>query len=256
MIKKSLNIILLTSLVSVSVYAVEIKTDADAVNIAGKQRMYSQRMIKDYAMVGMENTFGDPKNDLQKTADAFSDGLTSLKTYTKDAKIQEKIKETESFWKDVKKELLATPDKNKALQLRSNTDKLFLLSNEITGMLSGEKSKNIVNISGKQRMLSQKMASLYMFKVWNIDGDTKFDSSLKETMNEFKDNHSILKEYKENTPEIKKNLSKVSRYFKFFEIMSKSKSKFVPSLIYKKSNDILKKMNETTKLYVIIKGGK
>ena len=36
----------------------------------------------------------------------------------------------------------------------------------------------------------------------------------------------------------------------FFEMMSRSKSKFIPSLIYKKSNDILKKMNEVTELYV------
>jgi len=35
-------------------------------NVAGKQRMYTQIMIRDYAMVGMENTFGNPKKDLAK----------------------------------------------------------------------------------------------------------------------------------------------------------------------------------------------
>ncbi len=41
--------------------------------------------------------------------------------------------------------------------------------------------------------------------------------------------------------------------FMFFEMMSKSKSKFVPTLIYKKSNDILANMNSATQSYVALK---
>jgi len=256
MIKKSIKYIFISSILSSSIFAIEITNNATVINIAGKQRMYSQRLIKDYAMIGMGNTFGNPKEDLKTTINSFSDGLNSLNSYVKDEKIKKKIKETNDFWEGLKKELSQNPNKEKALKLREDTDKLFKLSNEITNMLSKNKNKNIINISGKQRMLSQKMASLYMFKVWNIEGDTKFENSLKETMKEFKSNQEILENFEKNTDEINKNLKNVKRNFKFFEMMSKSNSKFTPSLIYKKSNDILKKMNETTKLYVNLKGGK
>jgi hypothetical protein len=52
--------------------------------------------------------------------------------------------------------------------------------------------------------------------------------------------------------EIKVLLSKVKRSFMFFEMMSRSKSKFVPTLIYKKSNDILVNMNRVTQKYVAL----
>jgi len=47
-------------------------------------------------------------------------------------------------------------------------------------------------------------------------------------------------------------LNKAKRSFMFFEFMNRSKKKFIPSLIYKKSNDILKNMNRVTGLYTQI----
>jgi hypothetical protein len=55
-----------------------------------------------------------------------------------------------------------------------------------------------------------------------------------------------------NTDEIKTLLAKVKRSFMFFEMMSRSKSKFIPTLIYKKSNDILTNMNSATQKYVAL----
>ena len=36
-------------------YSMEIKSLAQAVDVAGKQRMYSQKLLKDYVMIGMKN---------------------------------------------------------------------------------------------------------------------------------------------------------------------------------------------------------
>jgi len=55
-----------------------------------------------------------------------------------------------------------------------------------------------------------------------------------------------------NTKEITTLLAKVKRSFIFFEMMNRSKSKFVPTLIYKKSNDILHNMDRVTILYTEI----
>jgi hypothetical protein len=97
-------------------------------------------------------------------------------------------------------------------------------------------------------MLSQRMASLYMLKVWNVE-DANFKQKMKDAIALFKTSLTKLNDYKQNTPEIKTLLKKVKRNFMFFEMMNRSKSKFIPSLIYKKSNDILKDMNTITGLY-------
>jgi hypothetical protein len=87
-----------------------------------------------------------------------------------------------------------------------------------------------------------------MLKVWGVD-DPKFKEKMKKTMQLFKTSLERLKKANMNTPEINKLLTRAERSFKFFEIMNRSQSKFIPALIYKKSNEILKDMNTVTGLY-------
>jgi hypothetical protein len=68
----------------------------------------------------------------------------------------------------------------------------------------------------------------------------------------FKTSLDELQAAKLNTDEINALLAKVKRSFMFFEMMNRSKSKFVPTLIYKKSNDILVNMNSATQKYVAL----
>ncbi len=100
-------------------------------------------------------------------------------------------------------------------------------------------------------MLSQRMASLYMLKVWGVK-DPKFTQKMDEAMKLFKDSLDKLIGYNKNTAEINTLLNRSKKSFMFFEFMNKSKSKFIPSLIYKKSDDILKDMNKATNLYTEI----
>ena len=251
MMKRMVTAIGISLSVSGYLHAVEIKSAEEAVNIAGKQRMYTQRMLKDYAMVGMNNTFGDPGEDLKKTMDAFSDHLASLKSYTKESEIKKSLEKVESLWKPIQKELQETPSAEKAPKLQEDLEKLLKASDEATKLFakaSGKEAGEMVNIAGRQRMLSQRMASLYMLKVWGVE-DPKFKTKLNDTLTLFKTSLQKLETSSLNNDETKVLLAKVKRSFMFFEMMNRSKSKFVPTLIYKKSNDILKNMDSVTQLY-------
>jgi nitrate/nitrite-specific signal transduction histidine kinase len=242
------------SLLSTTVSAIEINSATQAVDIAGKQRMFTQRMLKDYAMVGMNNTFGKPDVDLKKTVDAFEDHLESLLKYTKDDVTKQSLGEVKTLWSPIKKILLEVPSKEKVGKLQESLEVLLKAADDTTKLFtkeSGKESGKIVNTSGKQRMLSQRMASLYMLKVWGID-DPQFKAKLDEAMKLFKDSLVELEKSSLNTKEISTLLTKVKRSFMFFEMMSKSNSKFVPTLIYKKSNDMLKNMNSATEKYVAL----
>jgi nitrate/nitrite-specific signal transduction histidine kinase len=232
--------------------AIEIKDLSSAVNIAGKQRMFTQRLLKDYAMVGMGNKFGKPDEDMKNVITSFDDALISLASFNKDASTAKSLDEVKKLWAPIKTKLERKPIKESASKLQVDLESLLKEADNATQLFAKqtkERTGEIINIAGRQRMLSQKMASLYMLKVWGLD-DEKFSKKMKDTMDLFKKSHNKLESFEKNTPEIKKLLSKVKKSFMFFEFMGRSKSKFIPSLIYKKSNDILRDMNEVTNLYV------
>ena len=249
--KKAIQIVLLPSLISGYAFAIEIKNLSVAVDVAGKQRMFTQRMLKDYAMVGLENNFGNPGEDLKKIMDSFENHLDALIAFNKDKATDESLQKVKRMWDPIKAALNEPPSKEKAGKMQEDLEALLKQSNEAVGLFAkqtGKASGEIINISGRQRMLSQRMASLYMLKVWGIS-DPQFKTKMTKAMELYKTSLEKLKKSEMSTPEIQALLDRSGKAFRFFEIMNKSSSKFIPSLIYKKSNEMLKDMNTATGLY-------
>ena len=254
MIKKIKMSLVSILMLATSVSGIEINSPTHAVDIAGKQRMFTQRMLKDYAMVGMGNTFGKPTEDLKNISADFQDHIEALANYTKNDEVKKSIKKVEALWIPLQKTLAEPPRKEKVAKLQIDLDALLKAADETTKLFakeSGKASGETVNKAGRQRMLSQRMASLYMLKVWEVE-DPQFKTKLDDAMMLFKTSLDELEKSTLNTDEIKTLLTKVKRSFMFFEMMSKSKSKYVPTLISKKSNDILTNMNSATQKYVAL----
>jgi hypothetical protein len=256
MLKKFYSLILplltLGTLLLAPLGAMEVNDLAQAVDVAGKQRMFTQRMLKNYTMIGLKNRFGNPQEDLTKTMNSFHKHLHLLINFNQDPKTKESLAKVKELWLPIQKELTQTPSKQKAPHIQESLEALLKQANEATFLFAkqtGKESGEIINISGRQRMLSQRMASLYMLKVWGIN-DPKFQEKMSQALDLFKTSQERLLNASLNTPEITRLLKRAKKSFMFFEIMNRSNSKFIPSLIYRKSDEILKDMNTVTGLYV------
>jgi len=239
-----------------SLEAKEISTAEEAINIAGKQRMLTQRMLADYAMIGMHSKFQNPKQDLQNTIQMFDENLQAIKQYNKSETVDKEITHVSTLWPVVKKSLEKEPSLEICKTLCDDLDRLLAHANDVVQIIkkeSGSKSGEIVDISGKQRMLSQRIAGLYILNMWAVDNDT-YKKRLNQAMAEFKASMEKLKVYKKNNPEINTLIAEVEKSYNYLERMNSIETamKVMPSLVYKKLDGMLKNMDKVTKLYASI----
>jgi len=253
MIKKKISGFLLAGLLllPMQIEAVQIDDVAHAVNFSGRHRAFTQRVLKEYAMVCLGINYNNPKKQLKEGIATFEDLIDSLIKYNKDAETAKSLQEGLKLWAPVQKLLNEEPTKENATKLAIATEKLTDNTNTTTALFAkqtGKESGKITNYSGQQRVLSQKMASLYLLKAYGVT-NSEIKDRMDKTMKWFAKNLKTLMAYEKNTDEINKLLLKEKKAFMFFQMMDKNNKTFIPTLIYKKSNEILKNMNTVTGLY-------
>jgi len=253
----------LSPLLLPSVAQAEITGFADAINKSGRQRMLSQRILSAYYQIGKKINLTKSKKQLTDAVALFESQLNELKTYAVSGKVLARQQEHDidvnnalnkvsRVWIPVKDIVTQEVMRSRAEELRELSEGLLKSSNQVVLLLqklSGSESGRLVNIAGRQRMLSQRLSSLYILRSWGFESP-KYGEAYLLAIKEYRSALNELKSAPMNTRKIKNSLVDVERYFKMFE-NSNSMKVSAPSMIRRSAAKMLTIMNDVTMLYQI-----
>jgi nitrate/nitrite-specific signal transduction histidine kinase len=242
------------SLLTFPAYSAEL-TMGEAINKAGRQRMLSQRIIKAYAMMGQDVGYRKAKKQLRKSIALFDSQLAELKALSVNGDITDALSLVEVQWAVVKEIVSKKSKRIHVAHLRTKGEALLNSAHQVVVLLeraANNKAGHEVNVAGRQRMLTQRMASLYMLQSWNFTDDL-YKANYEQAVKEFDKALKELQGSAQNSAEIKANLVKVEQLWKVFKLSGAMKSgKFVPTLVTRSLDKILIKMNEVTGQYAAL----
>ena len=141
-----------------------------AINKAGRQRMLSQRMAKAWLAMGQGIDAERAEKIMLESMALFDRQFVELKVYAPSPEIRSTYLAMEPLWSDYKSALIGrTPERSSALNLLALDAQVLKLAHQGTEQLeqySGRAVGKLVNLAGRQRMLSQRTAKFYLSQNW------------------------------------------------------------------------------------------
>ncbi|MDP2367755.1 type IV pili methyl-accepting chemotaxis transducer N-terminal domain-containing protein [Rhodoferax sp.] len=144
---------------------------ASAVDVAGRLRMLSQRMVKAYLMLGQGIAADDARIILQGSITQFESQLAALQVFQPTATVRGALAKLEGAWKKCKPLLRAAPGQAGGVELYDASEALQQAAHSLTlayEQVTGSPIDHLISIAGRQRMLSQRMAKFYFYRTWGL----------------------------------------------------------------------------------------
>lgn len=239
----------------------QVRDLSDAINKAGQQRALSQRMSKAWLMLVVAAEKGSAQRVLDKSLTLFDRHLGELKAFAPNPAIKATYGLLDASWSEFKTILVgASPAPASAPALLALDSKVLALAQQGTEQYEAALNQplgKLVNLAGRQRMLSQRMAKFYLAANLPADsGQAAQEINLART--EFINAMSTLRNAPEANSRIKDELRLADGQWLFFDNALKKMNQgtatnLAMSDVFVASENLLSVMENVTNLYASLK---
>ncbi len=223
------------------------------IDIAGRQRMLSQRIAKDYLYIGQKVAVSKAGKQLKTSLKELVDAHKVLVESINDPEIQNLLAFVELSIDDFKTTANEPYTLDNAQLIIDLSESMLEGSQYVVDSLKSKvkaKESAIVGKAGKQRMLAQRIAKYYIAYQAGIKDKNTVDQ-MKAAVAEFSKTHKMLMANASNTPEINRQLHQIDRLWKIvYKFYLNIEKGGLPLIVFNTTDDITKTMNRITELYV------
>ena len=227
----------------------------DAINKAGRQRMLSQRMAKAWLALVNKTEATSAQLILDRSMALFDRQLVELKAYAPTPEIRKTYVDLEAAWSEYKGALVGNhPSRDGASGLLNTDARVLALAQQGTVQYeayAGKPVSKLVNVAGRQRMLSQRMAKYFFAAALQVE-PAQSRAEIGKARSEFLNAMTLLRNAPEATAQIKDELALADNQWLFFDLALQQTANATPkalSDLFVTSENLLTVMDRVTGLY-------
>lgn len=232
----------------------------DSINKAGRQRMLSQRMAKSWLMLEQGILSRRARIILKQSVDMFDNQLKELDMPSNSVESCAARAELSDVWRPYRTLLNSKPSRKGARQLFGMSEEVLAAAQKLTlSFVHADSTRQgkLVNLAGRERMLSQRMVKFFMFQHMGIQVP-KCRAELESVSEEFSTALGVLASATHDKPRITAELDRVAGQWKALQsaMAIQDGADFIStsSKVFTKSEHLLRRMDRAVEFCVRLTG--
>jgi hypothetical protein len=238
------------------------KSDTTAMlNLALRQPMLAERSTKSFLMITRNVMVSRSRNQLEESLVEFEANLNTLKSAAPNKEIRENYELLEQLFDEFKGIKQKPVNIQSATELAEQNEELVWISQKGANLwqaYSRSPRNDLIATAGEARVLTQRLAKLYLFRASGIRSDV-IANDLKKAESDYRSAMARLLSAKQNTEEINRDLALAETQWLFLKQAIERLNANLTSAVElehtgKTCDNILQMMESVAQRYAFIKG--